>query len=51
MLVRKGGKVYTYTYLTPPTQMLELPPDLGKEIADVEAKVSLIQRMKDLSHH
>lgn len=48
IVVEKDSKILTYSFQSPPTEMLELPAKFQKEITLIEQRASFIQKLRDL---
>jgi hypothetical protein len=50
-MVDLGGRTFTYSYQTAPTEMLELPADIQKRLANIEAGQSFLEKMRTAQQH
>jgi hypothetical protein len=51
LIIKRDTRTLTYSYQSPPTQMLTLPADCLKELSAIEAREDFAAKLRSLSQH
>jgi hypothetical protein len=51
LIVKKGAESLIYSYQPPPTQMLELPAGIQKQMSAINGRESFIEQLRNISNH
>ena len=51
LMVKEGTRVLVYSYQAPPVQMLTLPAEAQKDLASLQEKQNMVEKLRALSRH